>query len=35
MTIDTTEINRAVREMRTGVDPLFAEVEKVIVGHDA
>src|SRR2546423_1696290 len=33
MTIDTTEINRAVREMRAGVDPLFAEVEKVIVGQ--
>src|SRR4051812_1627516 len=33
MTIDTTEINRAVREMRTGLDPLFAEVEKVIVGQ--
>jgi MoxR-like ATPase len=33
MTIDTTEINRAVRELRTGVDPLFTEVEKVIVGQ--
>src|SRR3954453_3767969 len=33
MPIDTTEINRAVRELRTGVDPLFAEVEKVIVGQ--
>src|SRR5262245_38198865 len=33
MTIDTTEINRAVREMRAGLDPIFAEVEKVIVGQ--
>src|SRR5262245_12035135 len=33
MTIDTTEINRAVREMRASLDPLFAEVEKVIVGQ--
>ena len=33
MTIDTTEINRAVRDMRAGIDPLFAEVEKVIVGQ--
>src|SRR5262245_24864754 len=33
MAIDPSEMNRAVRELRARLDPLFAEVEKVIVGQ--
>ncbi len=33
MAIDPTEMNRAVRALRARLDPLFAEVEKVIVGQ--
>jgi MoxR-like ATPase len=33
MPIDPSEMNRAVRQLRARLDPLFAEVEKVIVGQ--
>src|SRR6516225_8713612 len=33
MPIDPSEINQAVRDLRSTIDPLFAEVEKVIVGQ--
>jgi MoxR-like ATPase len=33
MPIDPSEINQAVRDLRVTIDPLFAEVEKVIVGQ--
>ena len=33
MPIDPSEINQAVRDLRSRLDPLFSEVEKVIVGQ--
>jgi MoxR-like ATPase len=33
MTVDVQEINRVVRDLRTKLDPLYAEIEKVIVGQ--
>ena len=33
MTVDVAEINRLVRDLRTRLDPLYAEIEKVIVGQ--
>ena len=33
MTVNVQEINRAVREVRAGLDPLYHEIEKVIVGQ--
>jgi MoxR-like ATPase len=33
MTVNVQEINRKVRDLRAGLDPLFAEMEKVIVGQ--
>jgi MoxR-like ATPase len=33
MTVDVAEINRRVQELRTRLDPLYAEVGKVIVGQ--
>jgi MoxR-like ATPase len=35
MTVDVAEINRRVQELRAGLDPLYAEVGKVIVGQRA
>ena len=35
MTVDVAEINRRVLELRAGLDPLYAEVGKVIVGQRA
>ena len=33
MTVDVAELNRRVQELRAGLDPLYAEVGKVIVGQ--
>jgi MoxR-like ATPase len=33
MTVNVQEINRMVRGLRAGLDPLYAEMEKVIVGQ--
>ena len=33
MTVNVQEINRMVRDLRAGLDPLYAEMEKVIVGQ--
>jgi MoxR-like ATPase len=33
MTVNVQEINRQVRDLRAGLGPLFAEMEKVIVGQ--
>src|SRR5579872_669341 len=33
MTADVQQINRATRELRNTLDPLFTEIEKVIVGQ--
>jgi MoxR-like ATPase len=33
MTVNVQEINRQVRDLRAGLDPLFTEMERVIVGQ--
>jgi len=33
MKTDDLEINRKVREMRSALDPLYREIEKIIVGQ--
>ena len=33
MTVDVQEINRRVRELRAGLDSLYSEIERVIVGQ--
>ncbi len=33
MTVNVQEINRKVRDLRAGLDPLYAEIERVIVGQ--
>jgi MoxR-like ATPase len=35
MTVNVQEINRMVRDLRAGLDPLYSEIEKVIVGQRA
>jgi MoxR-like ATPase len=35
MTVNVQEINRMVRDLRAGLDPLYNEIEKVIVGQRA
>src|SRR5262249_21291444 len=35
MTVNVEEINRMVRELRAGLDPLYTEIERVIVGQRA
>ncbi len=35
MTVNVPDINRQVRDLRAGLDPLYAAVEKVIVGQRA
>jgi MoxR-like ATPase len=35
MTVNVQELNRMVRDLRAGLDPLYSEIERVIVGQRA